>query len=122
MKLKIGDIVTGKISGIRTYGAFVNIDGVAEQGLIHISECKNGYVTNLEQIFQLGQTVKVVILDIDEYTGKISLSTRALQKTSYNLEHYHKKRYWTNYKNKIGFQIIAAIKPIWVQEVLKNIN
>ncbi|MBA1435021.1 CvfD/Ygs/GSP13 family RNA-binding post-transcriptional regulator [Bombilactobacillus bombi] len=122
MNLKIGDVVAGEVSGIRTYGIFVHIDGSNLQGLIHISECQNGYVTDINQLYKIGQKIKVVILDIDEYNGKISLSTRALQPAIYDANNYHKKRYWTNYKNKIGYQTIADMKDIWIQDVLENIK
>lgn len=122
MNFKIGDIVYGKVSGIRTYGVFVKLDNTDEQGLIHISECKNGYVPNLERLFQIGQRIKVMVLDIDEYTSKISLSIRALEPVLYNKNHFHKKHYWTNYKHKIGFQTIADIKATWVKDAVKDME
>ena len=69
MDYRIGDIVTGKVTGIQPYGAFVALDA-QEQGLIHISECQHGFVQSLGDVFQVGQTVQVIILDIDEYANK----------------------------------------------------
>ncbi|MFC5560183.1 S1 domain-containing post-transcriptional regulator GSP13 [Ureibacillus thermophilus] len=75
---KVGDVVTGKVTGIQPYGAFVALDEET-QGLVHISEITYGYVRNIEDYFKIGDEVQVKILDIDERNEKISLSTRALQ-------------------------------------------
>ncbi len=69
MKFKVGMTVTGTVTGIQPYGAFVDI-GEHTQGLIHISECKSGYVDNIFNMFTIGQPVSTLIIDIDEYSGK----------------------------------------------------
>ena len=78
---KIGDIVTVTVTGIQPYGVFAALDNET-QGLIHISEVKHGYVDNVLELFDLGEKIQVMILDIDEFDGKISLSLRSLQKTT----------------------------------------
>ena len=50
---KIGDILTVTVSGIQPYGIFASLDEKT-QGLIHISEIKHGYVSELNKIFELG--------------------------------------------------------------------
>ncbi|WP_412927891.1 CvfD/Ygs/GSP13 family RNA-binding post-transcriptional regulator [Globicatella sp. PHS-GS-PNBC-21-1553] len=80
-KFKIGDIVEGEITGIQNYGVFVSLSE-EEQGLIHISECRHGFVSNFDEFFKVGDKVKVIVVDIDEYTEKISLSIRALIKVN----------------------------------------
>ena len=117
MDFYIGQIVTGKISGIRPYGAFVKFDHTNQQGLIHISECQHGYVSDINQVLSIGQPVKVKVLNIDEYTQKISLSLRALEPVNIDPTIVRKKHYWTNYHQQIGFQTIAKIKPQWLQEI-----
>ncbi len=67
MNYRIGDIVTGKVTGIQAYGVFVMLDEKT-QGLIHISECQHGFVKDLSDLFQIDQVLEVIILDIDEYT------------------------------------------------------
>lgn len=121
MDYRIGDIVTGKVTGIQTYGAFVALDE-EEQGLIHISECQHGYVESLDDVFQVGQTVQVVILDIDEYTHKISLSIRALQPVPESEvgSSPSRKHYWTNRKIHNGFKPIADNLSGWVEEFLAH--
>ena len=75
---KVGDVVTGKVTGIQPYGAFVSLDEQT-QGLVHISEITYGYVKEVGEFLTVGQEVEVKILDIDGETGKISLSIRELQ-------------------------------------------
>lgn len=75
---KVGDVVTGKVTGIQPYGAFVSLDEQT-QGLVHISEITYGYVKEVEEFLTVGQEVEVKILEIDEEAGKISLSMRELQ-------------------------------------------
>lgn len=116
--LKIGDILSGKISGIQPYGVFVNLDD-GQQGLIHISELKNGFVTGIENDYQVGDRVKVVVMDIDEYNQKVSLSLRALQDSKPGRPILH-KHFWTNYKNNIGYATIRDSKPGWVKDALKQ--
>ncbi|MBD7945700.1 MULTISPECIES: S1 domain-containing post-transcriptional regulator GSP13 [Psychrobacillus] len=75
---KVGDVVTGKVTGIQPYGAFVSLDEQT-QGLVHISEITYGYVKEVGEFLTVGQEVEVKILEIDEEASKISLSIRELQ-------------------------------------------
>lgn len=72
---KVGDIVTGKVTGIKPFGAFVAIDD-NHQGLVHISEVSHSYVKDINNFLKVGDEIKVKILSIDEENGKISLSIR----------------------------------------------
>ena len=49
------------------------------QGLIHISECKHGYMDNVHDFVKVGQEVTAKVIDVDEFSNKISLSIRALE-------------------------------------------
>lgn len=75
---KVGDVVTGKVTGIQPYGAFVSLDENT-QGLVHISEITYGYVKEVGEFLTVGQEVEVKILEVDSESGKISLSIRELQ-------------------------------------------
>ena len=77
-KYEVGEVVTGKVTGIQPYGAFVALDEQT-QGLIHISEITYGFVKDVTEFLKIGEEIQVKILDIDEDSEKISLSTRALQ-------------------------------------------
>ncbi|MBM7707710.1 general stress protein 13 [Chryseomicrobium aureum] len=83
---KVGDVVTGIVTGIQPYGAFVSLSDDT-QGLIHISEITYGYVRDINDFLQVGQAVKVKVLEIDKKESKISLSLRALQDRPF----YHKR-------------------------------
>lgn len=75
MVLEVGAIVEGTIANITNYGLFVGLtDG--NVGLVHISEVSREYVSNLQSLFKVGQTVKVKILGTNE-KGKLQLSIRA---------------------------------------------
>lgn len=78
MGYKIGDIIEGQVTGIQPYGAFISLDAQT-QGLVHISEVQSGYTKNIHSFLEVGQVVKVQVIDIDEYTKKISLSLRTLE-------------------------------------------
>lgn len=75
MDYHIGQKISGHITGIKPYGAFVVLDDHV-QGLIHISECKTGVVRALKNELKIGQKVVVTVLDIEQYNNKISLSLR----------------------------------------------
>ncbi|WP_125590654.1 CvfD/Ygs/GSP13 family RNA-binding post-transcriptional regulator [Companilactobacillus jidongensis] len=117
--MKIGDKVSGTISGIQPYGVFVNLDN-GEQGLIHISELKHGFVSNIDNNYMVGDKVNVVVMGIDEYNGKISLSIRALEQRKVGRPILH-KHFWTDYKNKIGYKTIENQKGQWINEAITAI-
>src|SRR2546421_16618 len=73
-KLKIGDEIQGKVSGLTTYGAFVNLG--AADGLIHISELSWDRVANVGDALPVGQKLKVRVLQADRSRRRISLSLK----------------------------------------------
>ena len=77
-KIKVGSIVTGKVTGIQPYGAFLSL-GDNVQGLIHISEITNGYVKDIRDYIKVGEELDVKILSVDFEKGKISLSLKAVE-------------------------------------------
>lgn len=77
-KFEIGSILTGKVTGIQSYGAFVALDE-NNQGLVHISEITHGFVKDINEHLKVGDEVKVKVLSIDEQAGKIGLSIRATE-------------------------------------------
>lgn len=74
MAFEVGQIVEGKVTGIMSYGAFVDL-GDNTSGMVHISEVAPVYVKEIKDHLTVGQAVKVKILGIDE-KGKISLSIK----------------------------------------------
>jgi general stress protein 13 len=77
-KIEIGSILTGKVTGIQAYGAFVALDENT-QGLVHISEITHGYVKDINEHLKVGDEIKVKVLSVDEGAGKIGLSIRATE-------------------------------------------
>lgn len=75
--LEIGQLVEGKIVGIKPFGVFVDLDGAT--GLLHIKQVSQNFIESLPTLFQTGQIVKAMITDIDEGRNRISLSTRVLE-------------------------------------------
>jgi general stress protein 13 len=77
-KFETGSIVTGKVTGIQPYGAFVALDENT-QGLVHISEITHGYVKDINEHLKVGDEIQVKVLSVDESAGKIGLSIRATE-------------------------------------------
>ena len=79
-KIDTGSILTGKVTGIQPYGAFVALNENT-QGLVHISEITHGYVKDINDHLKVGDEVKVKVLSVDEEAGKIGLSIRATEES-----------------------------------------
>lgn len=75
--LQIGQLVEGKVSSIKPFGVFVDLEGVS--GLLHIKQVSQKYIDNLGKLFAPGQPLKALVVDLDESRGRISLSTRVLE-------------------------------------------
>ena len=75
--LEVGQLVEGKVTGIKPFGVFVDLDGLS--ALLHIKQISQKFIDNLEKVFQVGQSVKAVILDLDEGKGRVALSTKILE-------------------------------------------
>jgi small subunit ribosomal protein S1 len=76
-RLNPGDVVDGQISNIVDFGAFVDLDGM--DGLIHISELSWSHVNHPSEVLEIGQNVKVKVLDIDRDRQRISLGLKQTQ-------------------------------------------
>jgi small subunit ribosomal protein S1 len=87
-RLNPGDVIEGQISNIVDFGAFVDLDGM--DGLIHISELSWSHVNHPSEVLEIGQTVKVKVLDIDRERQRISLGLKQTQSDPWQqvLEHY----------------------------------
>lgn len=129
MAYHIGEVVQGTVTGIQPYGAFVQLDDHT-QGLIHISECRSAFIRHVGDELHVGQVIDVMILDVDQYNEKISLSRRSVldanQKVRTDREnqrvdnwHHH---YWTNQHLNIGFDTIADNRDDMIAEALKRLN
>lgn len=73
--LKPGMQLTGKISNVVDFGAFVDI-GLKNDGLVHISQLAEKFIKHPSEIVSVGQTVSAKVIDVDKQRGRISLSLR----------------------------------------------
>jgi small subunit ribosomal protein S1 len=76
-QLAKGQLVTGKVTNIRPFGVFVEFSGVS--GLLHVKEMSQKPVSDPTRVFQLNDTIKAVVIDIDESRNRIALSTKLLE-------------------------------------------
>ncbi len=72
-----GQLVEGTVSGLRPFGAFVDLGGIS--GLLHVREISQKRVGDPANVFEVGDPVKAVVLDIDESRQRVSLSTKILE-------------------------------------------
>jgi len=75
--LAVGDRVSGYVSSLADFGAFVNIQGV--DGLVHLSELSWDHVDHPSDLVKVGQELEVEVISIDEDKRRIGLSMRRLQ-------------------------------------------
>jgi uncharacterized protein len=73
--LKSGMVLTGTVRNVVDFGAFVDI-GVHQDGLVHVSEIADRFLKHPGEALQVGDTVRVVVLEVDENRRRISLSIR----------------------------------------------
>ncbi len=76
-RIQVGSTVSGVVSGLTSYGAFVDIGGA--DGLIHISELSWDRVNKVSDVLQVGDRVDVKVIKLDPDQNRISLSLRQLQ-------------------------------------------
>ncbi|MDJ1181129.1 S1 RNA-binding domain-containing protein [Roseofilum sp. BLCC_M91] len=76
-QLEVGQLVEGRIANIKPFGLFVDLGNTT--GLIHIKQISQSYIDALSSHFSIGQSIKSIIISIDEGKGRISLSTRILE-------------------------------------------
>jgi small subunit ribosomal protein S1 len=76
-ELEEGKVYTGRVTSLADFGAFVNLNGA--DGLVHLSELSWDRLQHPREILEVGQEVKVKVINIDREKKRIGLSMRALQ-------------------------------------------
>ena len=71
--LKVGMILPGIVNNITAFGCFVDV-GIKESGLVHISQLKEGFVSDVNEVVKLHQHVQVKVTEVDEARKRIQLS------------------------------------------------
>jgi general stress protein 13 len=108
--MKINDHIECKITGIQPYGIFVEYEDYT--GLIHISEISQYFVSEIEQIFQVGDLIKVVVLDVDLENKRMKLSYKKIHTVHPKIQ--------KNTRIKIGFHSLAKALPHWIEKKTKK--
>lgn len=74
MSIEVGEKVTGTVSGITNFGAFIDL-GDRKTGLVHISEVSDSFIKDIKDVLKVGEQVTVKVMSIGD-DGKIGLSIR----------------------------------------------
>lgn len=88
-ELKEGDMVKGTVTGLRDFGAFVNLGGA--DGLIHVSELAWHRVDHPRDVLKVGEEIDVYVLSLDRDSNRIALSRKRLLRDPWEdaAERYH---------------------------------
>ena len=112
-KYKVGSTVTGNVTGIEKYGAFVSLDDYYS-GLIHISEISEGFVKDINDYINLGETISAKIIEVDDESCHVKLSIK-------NIKSKPKKRNRRNIEEVgSGFGILRENLEDWIEIAKKN--
>ena len=74
-KLNVGDVVTGKVARITSFGSFIDLGGV--DGLVHLTELSHERNVSPKSVVTVGEEIEVKVLDLNEEEGRVSLSLKA---------------------------------------------
>ena len=115
LKYEKNKIVTGQVTGIEKYGIFVSLDEFYS-GLIHISEISDGFVKNVSDYVEVGETIRARIVEVDEDNYHIKLSIK-------NMNYKIKKRKNEPLKEtKMGFKLLEKNLDNWINTKLEELN
>ena len=76
-RFKVGDLVSGTVAKIASFGAFVNLDGDID-GLIHISQLSEEHVERVKDVIKVGDAIKARVIKVDKVERRIGLSIKAV--------------------------------------------
>ena len=112
--IKEKDIIKCKVTGLQKYGAFVN-DGKEHNGLIHISEISYGYVKNISDFLNIGDTVYAEVIKVDDNENlKLSIKDIDYRKDGSKLKRMA--------ETKNGFKPLKDNLDVWINEKIKEIT
>jgi len=114
-KYNIGDIISGKVTGIEKYGIFLSLDD-GFSGLIHISEVSESFVRNINDYAKMDEIIKAKVIDFDENSNHLKLSIKRLP--------YREKN---KVKGRIietsqGFSTLNLLLDEWIEGKAKEIE
>lgn len=112
-KFKKNQVVEGCVSGIEKYGIFVTLDEYYN-GLIHISEISDSFIRDINKYVQVGETIKVRIIESDDESFHVKLSIK-------NLNYRFDNKYEIGIQETIhGFSSLKDNLLIWIKEKEEN--
>ena len=115
MKYEKGKIVTGQVTGIEKYGIFVSLDEFYS-GLIHISEISDGFVKNVSEYVNVGETIHVKVMEIDDENYHLKLSIK-------DINYKIRKRNFSPLKEtKLGFKPFEKELPRWIDKKINELR
>ncbi len=76
-RFKVGDLVSGQVAKIASFGAFVNLDGDID-GLIHISQLREDHVERVKDVIKVGDSIQARVIKVDKIERRIGLSIKAV--------------------------------------------
>jgi len=80
--VKVGDTVKGNVKNLTDFGAFIDLDGM--DGLLHITDMTWGRLTHPSELLKIGQTLDVVVLDINKEKERVSLGLKQTQRNPWD--------------------------------------
>ena len=114
-KYETGKIVTDQVTGIEKYGIFISLDEFYS-GLIHISEISDGFVKNIKDYVDIGETIRAKVVEIDEDNYHVKLSIK-------NMNYKIKRRKPATLKETtLGFKLLEESLEGWIEQKLNQIN
>lgn len=114
-KYKKGSIIEGSVTGIENYGVFVNLDDYYS-GLIHISEISHGFVKDVSNYVNLGDTIRVKVVDVDDNSCHVKLSIKDID--------YRKTKPKRKKIEEVGsgFEILRNNLDDWINTKIEEYN
>lgn len=110
---KKGDIVTGKVTGIKDYGVFLSLDD-GTSGLIHISEISDSFVRNINDYVNINEVIKAEVCDYDSSSNRLKLSIKNID---YRLSKVNKSRI---VETKSAFSTLKSKLNSWIDMKLNE--
>ena len=112
LKYGKGEIADGVITGVESYGFFVDIDD-GNKGLVHISEISDGFVKDINELVKVGDTIKVEIIEVlDDNQYRLSVKNTC----GFN------KKYTEIRETPLGFNTLKKLLPTWIEKKIEEIN
>ena len=111
---EVGSIVKGEVTGIESYGIFIKVDD-NNNGLIHISEIANKYISNITKYVSVGEKIYAKVIDYDSDNNRLKLSIKGLN-------------YKEVYLNRKVQESVRGFSPLqenlerWTKETLEEIK